>query len=680
MDIIFRSVLKGEGMKLLRKLIIRVLILVVFAGSIIGGVSVLKSYNATRDLTLSKVENQLLLKTALIEEKIESTIRLIEIFGYDTEVIRALTSNKKDSSIIDSFTKTVNNNSDLITLISLIDRNGIVLLSDDLNKIEGIDLSERQYLKDAIASKKTSVSEIIVSKADGSYSVAICMPVYNNNVYVGSIVSTVKFDMIAKLVDDIKVGENGYAYIIDIKGDDAGLVVDHPDDAMINKNLYDLGVPELADLADDMQVNKTGDSYYVYKGVEKFVSYSQIGSNWTLAITANVDEITATSNEILKITILVIVIVILLSLILGYFTVNKLVIKPIRNLQISMKNAGEGDLTQKVNIKTKDELEILGQSYNQMIENQKNIILDISHVSQDMSAAAEELTASAEEVNESAEDVSSNIQDMMHNIMTENDAMMEVQSQINMMNTSTEQSNQLITDSKKACVRSLEVAQEGRSGVTTSVSSIKNISEATQEVMSAFTELNEHAKEVTGISAIIGAIADQINLLALNASIEAARAGEAGRGFTVVAEEVRKLAEQTSQESYNISNVLNTIILLIQEVNKSVERAKNHVDSGSTTINQLDGKFLDIIDSFDALNAYIDTLSEISDGQVNIADEIKAAIDSVSDVNQNNTSRAQEISATAEEQAAITENLSRASEETSNMADQLNRMIDKFKL
>ncbi|MBN2795329.1 MAG: methyl-accepting chemotaxis protein [Clostridia bacterium] len=667
-------------MKLLRKLIIRVLILVVFAGSIIGGVSVLKSYNATRDLTLSKVENQLLLKTALIEEKIESTIRLIEIFGYDTEVIRALTSNKKDSSIIDSFTKTVNNNSDLITLISLIDRNGIVLLSDDLNKIEGIDLSERQYLKDAIASKKTSVSEIIVSKADGSYSVAICMPVYNNNVYVGSIVSTVKFDMIAKLVDDIKVGENGYAYIIDIKGDDAGLVVDHPDDAMINKNLYDLGVPELADLADDMQVNKTGDSYYVYKGVEKFVSYSQIGSNWTLAITANVDEITATSNEILKITILVIVIVILLSLILGYFTVNKLVIKPIRNLQISMKNAGEGDLTQKVNIKTKDELEILGQSYNQMIENQKNIILDISHVSQDMSAAAEELTASAEEVNESAEDVSSNIQDMMHNIMTENDAMMEVQSQINMMNTSTEQSNQLITDSKKACVRSLEVAQEGRSGVTTSVSSIKNISEATQEVMSAFTELNEHAKEVTGISAIIGAIADQINLLALNASIEAARAGEAGRGFTVVAEEVRKLAEQTSQESYNISNVLNTIILLIQEVNKSVERAKNHVDSGSTTINQLDGKFLDIIDSFDALNAYIDTLSEISDGQVNIADEIKAAIDSVSDVNQNNTSRAQEISATAEEQAAITENLSRASEETSNMADQLNRMIDKFKL
>lgn len=668
-------------MKLLRKLIIRVMLLVLIAGSVIGGLSVAKSYKATKELTFDKMESELALRASIIDEKIASTTRLIEVFGHDPEVVRTLTYGEESKTVKDLFTATVENNSDLITLVALIDRDDMVLFSDSINDIKDIDLSQRQYLIDAKSSKDTVVSEIIVSKADSSSSIAICMPIYNGDFYVGSIVSTVRFNIISDLVDDIKVGENGYAFVIDIKGEDAGLTVDHPDETMINSmNIYDLGISGLTELADKMTSQESGTTDYSYKGVDKHVAFTRITDNWALAVTANEDELTVTSQEILKLTIIVIILVFILSIGLGYLVVNRMIVKPIKKLQNSMEKAGQGDLTQVIELKTKDEIEILGNSFNLMVENQKNILSEINQVSQDMSASAEELTASAEEVNESAEDVSSNIQVMMNNIMSESDAMVDVENQIQMLNQKTEMSSEIIAGSKEAASETLTVAEEGRQGVTTSVDSIRTISTSTDEVMEAFTSLNDHAKEVTGISTVISTIADQINLLALNASIEAARAGDAGRGFTVVAEEVRKLAEQTSQESSNISNVLETIITLIEEVNESINRVKNHVDTGSDTINQLDGKFLEIIASFDTLNQSIDTLSDISNQQVEITDVITSKVNEITEMNQGNTSSAQEISASTEEQTAITENLTKASEETSLMANHLNELIERFKL
>lgn len=668
-------------MKLLRKILLRFVLLIILTAAVIGVISVNESYRATNDLTMSKVSDQLNLRSSLIEEKMESTVRMIDILGSDVDVIKALTYNKKDQGIIDSFTAVVEHNSDLITLVSLIDRNDIVLLSDSINAIEGIDLSAREYLIEAKASKDTSVSEIIISKADNSHAVAICKPIYNGDLYVGAIVSTIKFDLVSDLVDDAKVGENGYAFIIDIKGKDAGLVVDHPvEDMIMSTNLYDLEIPALSELADKMQTELAGEGYYTYKGDDKYVQFKRVADNWALAITANKDELNATSNKIMRVTILVGLAGLLLASLIGYAVINGAVVKPIKLLEASMAEAGKGDLTSSVTIKTRDEIENLADSFNKMLENQKRILSKVGDISQDLSASAEELTASAEEVNESANEVSENIQNMMTNIMSESSNMSEVQSQMDDLNTSIDESDEMVKQSLIACDESLVIATEGREGVGSSVTSISNISTATTEVIDAFEALTAHAKQVTGISEMISSIADQINLLALNASIEAARAGEAGRGFTVVAEEVRKLAEQTSQESDNISSVLSTISKLIVAANHSVLSSKVHVDQGEETIHALDGKFLNIIQAFERISNNISGLTEISASQVHISDDIMSAIAQMSISSDHNSAMAQEISASAEEQAAITESLSNASEETSGMAEELNSLMNQFKI
>jgi len=668
-------------MKLLKKLLLMVLMTVFVASSVIGGVSVMKSYQATEKMTLESMEQTTTLNANLINDKLEATVRMVEIVGDDIDVIKALKENKSPSEVINSLTKIVEQNSDLIGMIALINRNDMVYTSDRINDLKGIDVSEREYLIEAKTEGKTVISEVITSKADGSQVVVVCEPIYDNGKYVGSVLSTIKFNLVTDLIDPIKVGENGYAFLIDIKGDDAGLTVDHPNADFINKmSLYDLENDELDALADKMQVNNEGFGSYVYDGDEKYVQYHKIAGNWSLGVTANADELERTSREILITTIVVMIVMIIITTGVGYFVVMFMIVKPITKLQDSMAAVGAGDLTNEVHLKTNDEISMLADDYNIMLSNQKAMINEINNISTDMTASAEELSASAQEVNDSANEVSNNIQDMMSNIMNENEEVSKVTEEINEMNSSIEASGVMIRQSKAACDESLIVASEGREGIKSSVESIENISTSTLEVMKAFNELTSHTQQVTGISEIISNIASQINLLALNASIEAARAGEAGRGFTVVADEVRKLAEQTSSESENISSVLSEITKLVEEANVTVNNTKSYVDQGEETIHSLDGKFLEIIETFNNLNQYIVNLLDISVSQTSISDGIRGSIVEVSETTDSNVSSAQEISAAAEEQSAITDNLSQSAEETSSMAEQMNGLIEQFKL
>lgn len=665
-------------MKLLRKLLIRIILLVMVVSLVIGGLSIYKTYTTTDDLMMAKVNDQLNLRTALIQEKLNSTVRMIEMYAHNPRVQDALKNNATDHMVVDEFSKVLENNSEIMDLISLVDEKGTVLLSDDQHELAGLDLSDRAYLQKASQGKATVISDIIISKADGAVSIAVAKPVYINKVYVGSIVSALKFSIVTDLIKDTKIAEKGYAYIVDIN-EEPGKVVYHPDAKVEGSNLYDHKIPELDALLDAMQTTESGENNYTFDGEKKYAKY-KVFENWALVITANESDLNKAPNEIRNITIITMLLAILLASIAGYLVVKRLIMKPISLLEASMEKAGQGDLTHPVEIHSKDEIEHLAESYNQMLENQQDILKKVAVIAGDLSASAEELTASAEEVNGSATEVSANINNMMENIMTENNQINSIQDDMTHLNTSIDGSDELVGQAQHACETTLVVAQEGRGGVESSVSSISDIAKATSEVIETFSQLNVHAKQVTGISETIRGIAEQINLLALNASIEAARAGEAGRGFTVVAEEVRKLAEQTSEESENIYNVLNTISSLIEKADANVNNSKQHVDDGEATIQSLDGKFLEIISAFESMNSVVNQLQDISRQQVGIADGIKGSIDHVSDTTTHNTSSAQEISAAAEEQAAVTESLSQASEETSAMAEQLNELLSRFKI
>jgi len=668
-------------MKLLKKLLIRIIALIIIVCAVIGGMSIYKSYTSTNELMMQTLDDQLVLRTKLVEEKIESTKRLIGTLATSPNIQVALGNGRANTNDIAQLTDLLEDNSDLMTLVSLVDKDDIVFASDKINNQKNVDLSGRAYLQDAKATKELTISEVVISKSDQSQVIALCQPVYTNGKYVGSIVSTIKFSLVTDLVADTKIAENGYAYIVDIKGDDAGTLVYHKIESLVKEkfNLYNDNNEELNEFLDQMKTKPSGYGEYVKDDELKIVKYQNF-DNWALVLTVDEKDIEKTSSEIIKITLYAIVAAIILASVIGYLIINFSIVKPIRKLESSMAKAGNGDLTEPVYIKTKDEIEELAHSYNQMLENQKETLMSISNISQTMTSSAEELTASSEEVNASSEEVSQNIDEMMQNIVAEEQMMKSVETEMNKLNDSIDVSSDLANESQEVCVSALTVAEEGRSGVQSSVVSMSDISTSTTEVIESFGELNVQAKKVTGISETIKGIAEQINLLALNASIEAARAGEAGRGFTVVAEEVRKLAEQTTQESENVHKVLSEITLLINKANQNVNTTKVHVDEGEETIRSLDGKFMNIIETFDTLNKFVTDLEKISKDQVGISEDIKVSIEASANHSVQNSTMAQEISASAEEQAAITETLSGAAEESAETAMTLNELIQKFKL
>ena len=666
-------------MKLLMKLLSRIVLLIIVTSLTIGGLSYFKASKSINELMMLRVEEQLNLKSELIAEKIDSTKRMIEIISDEQNIIEDLKNSKKKKSTIDIFTNIVNENSDLISLLSLVDENGKVLSVDASNiNVIGKDLSRRPYLIRAIKSKETTISDMIISKSTGQPIIAICNPLYVNDKYIGSVLATINFSLITDVIKDTKIA-GGYAYIIDKTGDNEGTVVYHPTEEFVkNKtNIRDLGVEKLIEISDEMLNNENGEGYYTYNGISKYIKYKTI-DNWVLVITANEKDLKETSTEIRDITIMVLILAIVLSSLVSYILVNFMIIKPLKKLEYSMNAAGNGDLTNHVDIHTRDEIQHLGECFNSMLKNQNNTIENVGIISADLSSSSEELSASAEEINSNAEEISQNIEEMMNINIRQTDQLFEVKKEVVLLNTYIEESDILTTKAHKSCKFALDESYIGRENLVSSIDSIGNISDSTSEIIETFILLNNHTKEVTGISETIKSIAGQINLLALNASIEAARAGESGRGFTVVAEEIRKLAEQTTIESESIYGVLNTINKLIYLADGYVNTTKTFVDLGETSIKSLDGKLTDIIKSFKSLDGDIINLDSISKDQVNISDRIRNYIESVCKTSGANAIMSQEISGSAEEQAAVMDSLSQASEELSAMAETLNKMIAKF--
>ena len=319
------------------------------------------------------------------------------------------------------------------------------------------------------------------------------------------------------------------------------------------------------------------------------------------------------------------------------------VILPIKEGSDVLAIMATGNLTAKMHGNYKGDHQIIKNSINSLGNSLMEVLGEITEAvqatasaSSQISASTEEMAAGAQEQSAQASEVASAVEEMTSTIIE-----------------TTKNANIATQSAKQAG----DTAKEGGNVVNQTVAGMNRIADVVEQAAETVQTLGKSSDEIGEIIQVINDIADQTNLLALNAAIEAARAGEQGRGFAVVADEVRKLAERTTKATKEISVMIKKIQKDTSEAVDSIQKGKSEVENGKLLANKAGTSMKDIVNSANKVVDVINSVASASEQQASAAEEISKNIDAISNVTQESANGVQQIARASEDLNRLTENL-----------------------
>lgn len=553
-----------------------------------------------------------------------------------------------------------------------------------------VSIGDRDYFQAAL-NGATVVSSSIFSKSDSSLVFAFATPIrhYATGEISGVLVGFVDGAKFSDLVGSISYGRTGYAFAVD----NAGKTIAHKDVQRVlseerigEQAKYDQSLAPLAAVVSKMAQGEEGVEEYTFQGQDYVIAYAPIETTgWSVALTAPKAEVlekTATLNQsMLSLSLFIIVLALILT-----FAMATNVATPITNLTKVVKRLAAYDFTFDEKdkavryLKRTDEI---GQMANALAEMQKNIISLVRELKTDaqtLSGNSESLSAASEEIASSSGEVAQAIQQVAAGASEQANNLQEILSLIQNITASLEKVYTELTNVKANSEKTSGLADVGKKELDALIASIKGVRDSFKVVVKKMTDLQSSVKQVDQILEVINGIAEQTNLLALNAAIEAARAGEAGRGFAVVADEVRKLAEESRASSDKIRSLLvtigtetNDVVATSNEVGRQVAEQLGKVEN---TIKAFD----DILEAIAAMGPMIERTYKEVDSTAKSKDVVLERVQSISAVAQETSASSQEIAASAEELSATTEEIASTAQEVHGVAKRLAEQVERFKV
>ena len=497
---------------------------------------------------------------------------------------------------------------------------------------KGFDPRTRPWYQDAIAANKTIAVDPFIGANTKKLTIVIASPVIKNGEKRGVVGISSLMDGIIDEIFSEKI-EGGYAYVVDTNGK----FIIHPDKDMVNKNMTEINAT-FKKIYENMALQTTGSFEYKINTQEMIQTFGRMDNGWTLAFVIDKKIAYSFLDKLFYGFIGASCIMIILAILLLFFILN-IQFKPLVKLHHLVENlsSADGDLTQRIEVIREDELGIIGQNINLFIEKIQSIIKASKSSSSENDAISHELFHTALAVSKRVEEESI----IIANTTSETTRLQEY------LKVSVQNANASNKEVEEVVFKLQDVNQD-----VMSLSSLLQQSGQRDILLSdKLRSVSANAVEIREVLSVINEIADQTNLLALNAAIEAARAGEHGRGFAVVADEVRKLAERTQKSLTDINATVNIVVQSIIDVSeemnvnsreiikitdtsvyveKSVSGLMATLNSAVSNTHQTIKDYIDTAAKIGEITIHIEKINQISSVNVNSMEEISAASEHLS--------------------------------------------------